>query len=215
MFDKKDYMEIYRIKNKDRIRQLNKIRCDKWRENNPEYNKGYAKQWKENNSDYMKHYMEQWHKENPDYQKIYRKNNPEYRKEWWRDNSQKISKQRNNKYRTDLKFNLNHKISNAISTSLKGNKNGRHWENLVGYTLNDLIKHLQITIPIGYKWQDYFDEKLHIDHIIPINVFNFTKPEHTDFQRCWSLSNLQLLPAEENISKSNKLKNPFQPALAI
>ena len=46
-------------------------------------------------------------------------------------------------------------------------------------------------------------------------VFNFSKPEHPDFKRCWALKNLRLLPAEENRKKGSKLINPFQPALEI
>ena len=47
------------------------------------------------------------------------------------------------------------------------------------------------------------------------SAFNFSKPEHIDFKRCWSLENLRLLPAMENIKKHNKLFKPFQPALKI
>jgi len=119
------------------------------------------------------------------------------------------------KRRTDLKFNLNNRMSSAIGKSLKGNKLGKHWENLVDYTVIDLIKGLKKTMPKGYTWQDFLDSKLHIDHIIPKKVFNFTKPEHPDFRHCWALSNLQLLPVRENLSKQDKLKNPFQPCLAI
>jgi len=55
-------------------------------------------------------------------------------------------------------------------------------------------------------------EKWHIDHIIPVSAFNFTKPEHIDFNKCWALSNLQPLWAEENLSKHKKLKEAFQPS---
>ena len=122
---------------------------------------------------------------------------------------------KNKNYKIDLKFNLNYKISRAIKKSLKGNKAGRHWESLVDYPLTDLIKQLQKTIPEGYTWQDFMQGKLHIDHIIPIDVFNYTKPEHPDFKRCWALNNLRLLPAKENLIKGNKLTRSFQPALKI
>lgn len=143
----------------------------------------------------------------------------EYAKQWKKDNPEKVRKSkrkwRKNKRKTDLRFNLTYRILKAISKSLKGNKNGRHWETIVGYTLGDLIKRLKKTMPKGYNWQDFLNGRLHIDHIIPKSVFNFTKPEHPDFKRCWDLSNLQLLPAKENIIKSNKLTKPFQPALKI
>ena len=44
---------------------------------------------------------------------------------------------------------------------------------------------------------------LHIDHIIPCDVFDLTDPEQQKI--CFHYTNLQLLPAKENIKKSNKL----------
>ena len=103
----------------------------------------------------------------------------------------------------------------AINRALKGNKNGRHWEILVGYTLNNLMKRLKKTVPKGCTWQDFLEGKLVIDHKIPKSIFNFSKSEHIDFKRCWALKNLQLLPAEENWKKSNKLEKAFQLGLKI
>jgi len=103
----------------------------------------------------------------------------------------------------------------SIKRSLRNNKNGYHWEIFVDYTLSDLIKRLNNTMPEGYTWQDFLSGELHIDHIIPKSAFNFTRPEHTDFKRCWALSNLRLLPAKENRIKYNKLDRPFQPALKL
>lgn len=108
---------------------------------------------------------------------------------------------------------LRYKISVSIGAALKGNKAGRHWEDIVGYTLGQLYRRLRYTMPKGYEWQDYLDGKLHIDHKIPVSVFNFEKPEDIDFQKCFALKNLQLLPALENIIKSNKLDKHFQPSL--
>ena len=71
------------------------------------------------------------------------------------------------------------------------------------------------TIPESYTWKDYLEGRLQIDHKIPISVFNFSEPEHTDFKRCWTLKNLRLLPARENLMKNAKLTRPFQPALKL
>jgi len=115
---------------------------------------------------------------------------------------------------TDLKVNLNDKISHAILKSLKGNKAGRSWEELVGYTVEDLQKRLKKTMPKGYNWDDFLNGKLHIDHIIPKSVFQFESSNHPDFQRCWALKNLRLLPAKENLKKHAK-HEPFQPMLML
>lgn len=46
-----------------------------------------------------------------------------------------------------------------------------------------------------------------------IAVHNFETTEDDDFKRCWALSNLQLLPAFDNLSKGSKIDKPFQPSL--
>ena len=178
-----------------------------------------SKEYYIKNKERIKNYHIKWQINNPkkcrEYSKKYREKNPEYyekHKEEIKKNSQLL---KNIKYKTNPKFNINDKMKRAINISLKGNKNGRHWETLIGYTCNDLIKRLKKTMPQGYTWQDFMKGELHIDHKIPKSVFNFTKPEHIDFKRCWALENLQLLPARENLIKQDKLSKPFQPALAI
>lgn len=137
-------------------------------------------------------------------------------KKLWRENNQEkvraYKRAESKKRRSTSKGYLSHNISKAIGKALKGDKAGRHWENLVGYSLKQLYRRLKKTIPKGYTWQDYLDGKLHIDHKTPVSVFNFEEPEDTDFQRCFALKNLQLLPARENIIKSNKLEGHFQPS---
>jgi len=100
----------------------------------------------------------------------------------------------------DLKYRLNCRIRCLINASLKrGIKNGRSWCKLTGYNFKQLKKRLNDTMPQNYTWQDFITGKLHIDHIIPVSAFNYDKPEHIDFKRCWTLKNLQLLPARENL----------------
>jgi 5-methylcytosine-specific restriction endonuclease McrA len=220
MFNKKEYMKQYRQKNKGRIAEYSK----QWRLKNSIYMKEYLKnyspekkkesnkQWYEKNREKILERQRQNYHNNPEKERERRKRKywkhkgerNEYRNQWIKD-----------KRKIDLKFNLNIKMSSAIHNSLKGNKNGRHWETLVGYTLNDLIKHLKKAMPEGYNWQDFLEGKLHIDHIIPKSIFNFDSPEQIDFQRCWTLENLRLLPARENLRKHNKLLKPFQTALKI
>jgi len=112
--------------------------------------------------------------------------------------------------KNNLQFRLNNRIHVGINQSLKGEKNGQKWESLVGYNLKQLKKRLEFTMPINYTWQDFMNCELEIDHIIPIDAFNFSKPEDLQFKRCWALSNLRLLPKNENRKKSNKIIKPFQ-----
>ena len=234
MFDKKEYMnewyknhpeynKRYHIIHHEKINE----RSRRWRENNIERMKKSKKDWCENNREKDNERKKQWAKNNPierkETTKKYNENNSEKRKEAVKCSRKKNivryreyqKKWKNNKYKTDLKFNLSKKISNMMRQSLKKNKLGKHWETFLDYTLNDLIRRLKETIPAGYTWQDFLSGKLHIDHKIPISAFNFIRPEHTDFKRCWALNNLRLLSAKENLIKNARLNRPFQPALRI
>jgi hypothetical protein len=236
--DKRAYNTKYYQRNKEKIleqsKQWQKNNSEKaneasrkWRKNNPEKNRESQRQYHKKNIEKIKERKKLRNKNNPEKnrerQKRYRKNNPEkyskYYDRWREENRERVRKNHrqymNMKRKTDLRFNLNHKISREIYMSLKGKKNYKKWEDLVGYTLNDLLKRLKNTMPVGYTWQDFLQGKLHIDHITPISAFNFNCPDHIDFKRCWALSNLRLLPAKENLIKGAKLNKSFQPALKI
>ena len=135
-------------------------------------------------------------------------------KEWrtknrsrWNDTQREIHRKR----RKNPKYRLNDSVSNGIRKSLKKNKNGKRWENIVDYTLKDLMKHLQEQFHEGMSWDNYGE--WHIDHKIPVSVFNFEKVEDIDFKRCWALNNLQPLWADLNYSKGCSITKPFQPSL--
>lgn len=103
-------------------------------------------------------------------------------------------------------------LSAAIRRSLKGNKNGRHWENLTGWTLQQFKKRFAQLLKPEMTWENH-GTVWEVDHIKPLSVHNITSIDCTDFKRAWKLSNLQPLFKEENRSKQNKLETHFQPTL--
>jgi len=212
MLDRKLYMKEYQKNNKEKIKEYK----NKWYLENRERTLKQKEIYYKNNKKEMIEYHRKYCKSNSEKLKEYQR---KYMKEYRNIYKEKLNNERNKwvkkKNKINLKFNLNNRISSAVRHSLKGNKNGRSWEKLVGYTLKDLIKRLKKTMPRGYTWQDYLEGRLHIDHKIPISAHNYTKSEHTDFKRCWALSNLRLLSVRENLIKNSKLSKPFQPALQI
>ncbi len=110
---------------------------------------------------------------------------------------------------------LGNNISRAIRHSIQdGAKSKRHWEDLVGYTVAQLKKHLEKRFTDGMTWDNY-GTLWEIDHKVPISVFNFEKPGEIDFRLCWSLKNLQPMVAVENRSKQGRIDKLFQPSLAM
>lgn len=113
------------------------------------------------------------------------------------------------------KFKLSFNISAHMRNCLKSNKKGQRWESLVGFSINELKLHLESQFVDGMTWNNYGRNGWHIDHIIPISVFNFEKPSDIDFEKCWNLKNLQPLWEKDNIKKHDKLEKPFQPSLML
>ena len=182
---------IYRIKNKERYRESSRL----WYNKNSKKCCEKSRSWQKKNPEKTLYYAHKWRLKNL-------KKMNDYKKKW--------AKQKRD---SDSGFRLNGSLTSAINQSLKGNKKGKHWEQLVGYTLEQLKKYIEKQFTEGMTWENYGKYGWHIDHIIPISAFNFEKSEDADFKRCWALKNLQPLWAKENISKGNKLKKPFQPKL--
>lgn len=105
-------------------------------------------------------------------------------------------------------------VAAGIRGALRGKKAKRTFE-MLGYTVEDLMAHLERQFLPGMTWDNYGLYGWHIDHEIPLSAFNYQTPEDIDFHRAWGLKNLRPLWASENLSKSNKLSVPFQPSLSI
>lgn len=117
--------------------------------------------------------------------------------------------------RTDLPFALSNRMRCLMYSSLRGTKNDHKWQDLVGYSIDDLRRYIEKQFKKGMSWERFLAGEIHIDHKIPVSAFNFTKPEDIDFKKCWALSNLQPMWAEDNLRKNAKLEKHFQPALLL
>ena len=115
-------------------------------------------------------------------------------------------KYQSNRYKNDEKFRLDRNISRSVRKSLKNTKNSRdyHWKRILGYTIDQLKERLISTIPEGYTWFDYLSGELELDHITPINKFNYTKVTDKGFKASWGLDNLRLLPKKLNRIKGGR-----------
>jgi len=123
-------------------------------------------------------------------------------------------KARRNEYEKALKksdpsFALKCRVRVLMYHSLHKTKNGRKWQDLVGYSINDLRYHIEKQFRDGMTWKQFMTGEIHIDHKIPVSAFNYEKPEDEDFKRCWAIENLQPLWAIDNLKKHNRVDNQF------
>ena len=165
------------------------------------------RKWAEKNKDKVREKTKRWIKANRE--RVY-----ENQKRWAENNPAKAkakTDRANAKKRATPKGRLSLNFSRHIRYSLHGGKKGIHWEYLVGYTVEQLKKHLEKQFVEDMSWENY--GKWHIDHKIPVSAFNYEKPEDEDFKRCWDLKNLQPLWAADNHKKKAKINKPMQPSL--
>ena len=200
----------------------------KWQEDNPEKVKEYQREWREAHREENKEYQREYYIKNQERlkgkSKEYRKKNSEKCREYFKklrktEKYKKYNREQQRKYnktekrkkrvrewqkekvRIDPKYRLNRNVASAIWLVLKENKAGRKWETLVGYTLQDLMRHLESLFESWMNWDNYGEWV--IDHVRPISLFNFTLPEDKGFKECWALENLQPMEKIANIKKSN------------
>jgi hypothetical protein len=220
-----------------------KIKQREWNSRNKDIKKIAGRGWYLNNQEKVDQSRRKWGLDNPEKLKEVQKkawkkyadanraelnrktrerrmNNTERQKEIiakWKqkdpEHARMLSRIASQKIRDTASGTLNCRISAGIRQSLKGSKNGQKWESLVGYTLNDLKKHIESKFKSGMSWNNM--GQWHIDHIIPKSAFNYSDSSHIDFKKCWSLKNLQPMWAKDNLKKHNKLEKHFQPSLAI
>jgi hypothetical protein len=191
---------IWYAENRDRELEKKAAR----RKKNKSKDLAYAKKYRLENREKVLAASKKWKAENPD--KV--KNDWDA---WYAENGKSWGAAR----RSIPRNKIDSAMSRGIHDSIGDKKAGRKWETLVGYTVDQLMKHLEKLFQPGMTFENYGKDGWHIDHKIPKSAHNYTSPEHIDFKRCWALKNLQPLWAPDNLSKSDKLSHPFQPSLAI
>lgn len=184
----KEYGQLWRVGNRTRLNESARKR----RAANPERYREADLRWKAAN-------QERRRESDRDRKRRERIHNPEKLHEYDR------------QWRSRPRNRLSKAISCGVRHSLKNGKGGHRWEHLIGYTVDDLIAHLESQFIKGMTWDNYGDWE--IDHIRPVADFNFDFPNDPEFLECWSLWNLQPLWALDNKSKGPRCETPPLPLL--
>jgi len=155
----------------------------RYRNKNRDKIKDYYKEWAEDNRNDLREYHTDW-----------RNNNREKVREWARNYERKRRAE-------DPKYRLAARTRTAVYTCLKEANVAKYRSTfaLLGYTIEELMRHLEKRFSEGMTWENYGE--WHVDHIRPMASFNFTSPEDEEFKACWSLDNLQPLWWLDTLSK--------------
>lgn len=121
----------------------------------------------------------------------------------WRDahkeHIRERDKDRHKKRWSNPTYRVSKNMSNYINKHIR-DKDYLHTFDLLGYSISDLMAHLEKQFSDGMSWANY--GAWHIDHIKPICSFEFDSKDDNQFIKCWSLDNLRPLWAKDNLVKS-------------
>ena len=198
----KEYKKQWYEKNKDkvkaRVKKYREEHKEEIREKRKEYLKQYNKKYKQTHKEQIKKYNQENKDKFKRYKKKYRENHKEIIQEY-------DSKYRKKRKQEDYLFNMSHQIRNLIRTSFKRKSciKANKTEEILGCKMDYFIKYLIKTYENNYneKWNWNYLKNIHIDHIIPIS----TAKSEKEIIKLNHYTNLQLLKAEDNIQKSDKL----------
>lgn len=94
-------------------------------------------------------------------------------------------------------------IGDIIRQSINTHGRSRKVEIELGYSIADLVSHIEKQFTRGMNWERYKNGEIHIDHIIPKASFDLT--DYEEWKVCWGLPNLRPLWAKENLQKRSKI----------
>jgi hypothetical protein len=196
----------------------------KWYEKNREREACVMSEYYKNNADKLKTYAKEYYEENKEtilkdtqqYKRDFYHTHKEQDREYRRVNKEKIKLRKrkywenhrdeiNEKRRRYLDENLSAKIASRVRTrvwiAIK-NKNLSLPEYL-GCSIEELKSHLESLFTPGMSWENYGKYGWHIDHIVPISIFDLTNPE--ELRKACHYTNLQPLWWRDNIIKGARL----------
>ena len=143
-----------------------------------------------------------WKKDNPDRWK-------EIQRNWHKTDKGKKSRRENvyRKMHSDKRYKLKHSVSRLMWQYLRRRLLGKQRKsvfNILPYTLEDLMKHLESNFSPGMTWDNYGKNGWSIDHTKADSKFKYCSTDDIGFKNSWKLENLKPMWYIENCSKGAK-----------
>lgn len=211
MNNKKENDKKYYIKNRIRILSRNKM----YRNSNKNKISLQKKKYYSTNKDSIlikkKEYFKNNKKAISEYHKLCRIFNKEKfrnkNRKYYLNNRDKIQSyhKKYEKYKrmVDINYKLSGNLRSRLYKAIKNVcKSGSAVKDL-GCSIQELKLHIEKQFKLGMSWDNYGKWGWHIDHVIPLSLFNLSNRD--DFLKANHYTNLQPLWSKDNLLKSDKL----------
>lgn len=163
-----------------------------YRERNPEASALSTKRWVQRNPDKVEAKRQRWIKRNPGRQaelaRLRRQRNSERARSYDR------------AYTSRIEVRIHRAVSSRLRMHI--NKESKAAFEILGYSREALIAHLEMQFSKGMNWENYGE--WHIDHIVPLASFKVSGLNDPLLRQAWCLTNLRPVWARENLTKNAK-----------
>jgi hypothetical protein len=184
----------------------------RWRAENPERYRQTRRAWEARNAVRMKRARREWQAKNRDRINALARAryaaNPELGRLKLKQKRQRAGakyrqqiKRSRTKVRSTPEGRIYHRIGQSIRSALRGAKRRCRWELILGYSREELCRHLESQFTSGMTWEKFLAGQIDIDHIRPRMTFSYLSLRDAQFKECWALSNLRPMWAHENRSR--------------
>jgi hypothetical protein len=99
-------------------------------------------------------------------------------------------------------YSIRNRVLCGIHRCLNGQRKQAPLETLLGYTLKELLTHLERQFLPGMTWENR--PLWHIDHIVPVVAFDLSDESGEGIRRAWALPNLRPVWKSDNLQKSSR-----------
>jgi len=120
-------------------------------------------------------------------------------------NKDKINAHSVKRYHNDINFKIKLNLRTRLGQMLRKSLTGKTTSSLelVGCEIDFLMEYLKGQFKEGMTWDNWSKDGWHIDHIIPLSSFDFSKLEEQ--KKAMHYTNLQPLWSWENLQKGDKI----------
>lgn len=144
---------------------------------------------------------------NPEYFKNYRiekeKERKEYNKRYSESHRAEIQRKKKERKKLDINYKLACNLRSRITHAVKGSQKRGSAVKDLGCSIDFFKKYIESKFEPGMSWENWKINGWHIDHIVPLGLFNLSNREQ--FLQACHYTNLQPLWAEENLKKNKTL----------
>lgn len=124
-------------------------------------------------------------------------NNKDYFKKLRNDHKEELNARQRERYATDINYKIKGLLRHRLWGAVKNEYKGSSVVNLLGCSIDEFKKHLELQFTDGMTWKHFNSGEIHIDHIKQLHTFDLAS--HHEQQKAFHHTNCRPLWASTKI----------------